>query len=123
MAGKVHGVRFYKGSANTGTHTGTLWSAGGTQLAAGTFIETASGWQTLLFATPVDITASTTYVVSYHTNVGQYSLTANGFASDVDSGPLHAAAGAERYLYGTGGFPTEASNHNYWVDVVFVPNS
>jgi hypothetical protein len=123
VAGKVHGVRFYKGATNTGTHTGTLWSATGTSLATGTFIESASGWQTLLFSTPVDITADTTYVVSYHTNVGQYSLTANGFASTVDNAPLHAPAGAARYLYGSGGFPTETSNHNYWVDVVFVPNS
>ena len=33
----ITGVRFYKGPNNTGTHTGTLWSADGTQLATGTF--------------------------------------------------------------------------------------
>jgi hypothetical protein len=76
-----------------------------------------------LFATPIDITADTPYVVSYHTNVGQYSLTANGFGSAHTSGALTAPAGAARYLYGSGGFPTETSNHNYWVDVVFVANS
>ena len=39
-------VRFYKAAANTGSHTGSLWSATGTQLATVTFSgETASGWQ------------------------------------------------------------------------------
>ena len=31
--GTVTGVRFYKGPDNTGTHTGTLWTANGTALA------------------------------------------------------------------------------------------
>ena len=45
-AGTVTGVRFYKAAANTGTHVGALWTAGGTQLAQATFTnETASGWQ------------------------------------------------------------------------------
>ena len=35
VAGFVTGVRFYKGAANTGTHTGNLWSADGTRLAIG----------------------------------------------------------------------------------------
>ena len=51
--GQVTGIRFYKGTGNTGTHTGTLWSAGGAVLATGTFSgESASGWQSLTFSTP-----------------------------------------------------------------------
>ena len=70
-AGTITGVRFYKEIDNTGTHTGSLWSAGGTLLASGTFSgESASGWQELDFSTPVAITAGTTYVVSYHTDAG-----------------------------------------------------
>ena len=34
-SGWVTGVRFYKSTANIGTHTGTLWTASGTQLASG----------------------------------------------------------------------------------------
>ena len=50
VSGWVAGVRFYKGSGNTGTHTGSLWTSSGTRLATGTFTnETASGWQTLKF--------------------------------------------------------------------------
>ena len=37
MTGTITGVRFYKESDNTGTHTGSLWTAGGTLLATGTF--------------------------------------------------------------------------------------
>ena len=42
-SGFITGVRFYKESDNTGTHTGSLWSSTGTLLATGTFSnETAS---------------------------------------------------------------------------------
>src|SRR4051812_34250176 len=45
QAGYITGVRFYKSSTNTGTHTGSLWSSTGTRLATVTFgPETASGW-------------------------------------------------------------------------------
>ena len=35
--GFVTGIRFYKGTGNTGTHTGSLWSSDGTRLATVTF--------------------------------------------------------------------------------------
>ena len=37
--------------------------------------ETASGWQAVTFATPVPITASTTYIASYLAPNGHYSVT------------------------------------------------
>jgi hypothetical protein len=125
--GTITGVRFYKAASNTGIHTGSLWTNGGTLLATATFSnESASGWQEVSFATPVAITANTTYVVSYHTNTGHYAFTGAAFASGgVDNGPLHAlAAGADSgnglYRYGPGAFPTETYNAaNYWVDVVY----
>jgi hypothetical protein len=125
--GRITGVRFYKGAANTGTHTGSLWSNTGTLLATVTFSgETASGWQQMNFSTPVAITANTTYVISYHTNTGNYAVNGGFFtAGGVDNPPLHALAdGVDGlngvYLYGAGGFPTQSYNtSNYWVDVVF----
>ncbi|MCA1466256.1 DUF4082 domain-containing protein, partial [Bradyrhizobium sp. NBAIM18] len=67
--GTITGLRFYKGSLNTGPHIADLWSSTGTLLATATFTnETASGWQQVNFSTPVAITAGTTYVASYHTN-------------------------------------------------------
>ena len=74
LDGYITGFRFYKSSTNTGTHVGSLWTAGGTLLSSVTFAnETASGWQEMDLPEPVAITAGTTYVASYHTNVGRYS--------------------------------------------------
>ena len=123
--GRIMGVRFYKGAGNTGTHTGSLWTASGSLLATATFQnETASGWQEVRFATPVTISADTNYVVSYYAPAGHYAVTSNGFASALDVPPLHAEAGSNGlYRYGTSGFPTSSFNaSNYWVDVAFQPN-
>jgi hypothetical protein len=126
--GTITGIRFYKASTNTGTHTGRLWTAAGALLGTVTFSsETASGWQQATFATPVAITANTVYVASYHTAVGRYSVTEPFFASaGVDRPPLHAlangvAGGNGVYRYGAAGsFPNSTFNSsNYWVDVVF----
>jgi len=122
--GTITGIRFYKSANNTGLHTGTLWSSAGAQLATGTFTgETASGWQQVTFATPVAITANTTYVASYHATVGHYSADQNFFATTgVNNPPLQALAGNNGvYVYGNGGvFPSKSYNStNYWVDVVF----
>ena len=128
IAGTITGIRFYKGSGNTGTHVGSLWTSTGTLLASATFTsETASGWQQVNFANPVAITANTVYVASYHTNVGHYSENQNYFATTgFDNLPLHAlangvSAGNGVYAYGpTSAFPNQTWNStNYWVDVVF----
>lgn len=128
VSGYVTGVRFYKASLNTGTHTGSLWSRTGTLLGSATFTgETASGWQQVNFASPVAITANTTYVVSYHAPVGHYTGTDTFFAAaGVDNPPLHALReGVDGsngvYAYSsTTTFPTQTYNsENYWVDVVF----
>lgn len=126
--GWVTGIRFYKGTGNNGTHVGSLWSASGTKLASATFKEeTASGWQQVDFATPVAITAGTTYVASYHAPTGHYAATVGYFASTgVDNPPLHALAngvdGANGvYRYGAPAFPTDTyQSSNYWVDAVFM---
>jgi WD40 repeat protein len=128
--GFITGIRFYKGSGNTGTHVGTLWSSTGAQLAQATFSgETASGWQQVTFATPVAVTANTTYVASYHTNVGRYAADNDFFAANgVDNAPLRAlsnTAGGGNGVYqysATPAFPNSTfRSTNYWVDVLFTP--
>jgi uncharacterized protein DUF4082/Big-like domain-containing protein len=124
-AGYVTGLRFYKGSGNTGTHLGSLWSNAGVRLGGMTFTgETATGWQTATLPNPISVAANTTYVASYHTDAGFYSTTNNGLATAVTRGPLTApAAGADGngvYKYGATGFPSASFQAtNYWVDVVF----
>ncbi|WP_246550951.1 MULTISPECIES: DUF4082 domain-containing protein [Bradyrhizobium] len=120
--GTITGLRFYKGSLNTGTHVAHLWSSTGTLLGTATFAsETASGWQQVSFSSPIAITAGTTYVASYHTN-GNYSDTQNYFTTSISNGQLSApATGNGVYGYGTGAvFPTSVFKAtNYFVDVVF----
>ncbi|HXT31510.1 MAG TPA: N,N-dimethylformamidase beta subunit family domain-containing protein, partial [Vicinamibacterales bacterium] len=128
--GFITGVRFYKGPANNSTHVGSLWTSTGTLLASVVFSgESATGWQQALFANPVAITANTTYVISYHTNVGGYAADGGYLATTgVDSPPLHAATSAVSggnglFAYGATQFPTQTFNAtNYWVDVVFAPS-
>jgi len=130
VAGQITGIRFYKGNGIIGTHTGSLWTSTGTLLATGTFTnETASGWQVLLFSSPVAISANTVYVASYHTSTGQYSVDLHSFVTQgVDNAPLHAlqygVAGPNGvFAYSSGGqFPSSNPlGNNYWVDVLFQP--
>ncbi len=127
-AGTITGIKYYKGSGDVGTHTGTLWSSTGTLIATATFTnETASGWQTVNLSQEVAIAANTTYVVSYHSK-GFYSASSNFFNADVSNGNLTglsstASGGNGVFGYGPSGtFPTESfAATNYYVDVVFRP--
>src|SRR6185369_15861545 len=125
VAGFVTALRFYKGAANTGSHVGHLWSAGGTLLAEAAFTnETASGWQEVALSPAIAIAANTTYVASYHADSGFFALD-NGFfaAAGVDAPPLRALqSGIDGpngvFRYGASGFPTAGGSNNYWVDLV-----
>jgi hypothetical protein len=126
--GFINGIRYYKGSGTSGTHIGSLWTNGGTRLAQATFInETPSGWQQVLFSSPVAITAGVTYVASYFSPSGDYAATKPYFTQNITNGPLigladglDGANGLYRYT-STSLFPTSSfQSSNYWVDVVFV---
>jgi phosphodiesterase/alkaline phosphatase D-like protein len=128
--GLITGVRFYKGAGNTGVHVGHLWANDGTALATATFTnETASGWQEVAFASPVAVSANTTYVASYYAPNGHYAQSTGGLGSAVLAPPLRALGdgtdgGNGVYRYGSTGFPNSSwGSSNYWVDVVFVPAS
>ena len=129
VAGFITGIRFYKGSGNTGTHVGHLWTASGTQLAGATFSsETATGWQQVLFASPVAISANTPYIASYYAPAGHFSLDRPYFTTSHDNAPLHAladGAGGGNGLYREGtGVPTNTyQSSNYWVDVIFTTDT
>ena len=124
--GYINGLRFYKGPADTGTHTGHLWTGDGTLLASATFTgEAASGWQEVMFSAPVPIAANTTYVASYYSPSGYHAEDEYYFISSVISGPLRALFDGEDggngvYRFGASGFPDQTFNStNYWVDVTF----
>ena len=124
--GRITALRFYKGASNTGAHTVNLWTHDGTLLASATSVnETASGWQQVALPAPVVIHANTTYVASYHTTSGRFSVTSQYFNGPHHNAPLHAPASATVggngvYKQGASGYPTQTFNSgNYWVDVVF----
>ncbi|MGP5071867.1 DUF4082 domain-containing protein [Arthrobacter rhombi] len=124
--GYISGVRFYKSKANTGTHTGTLWSLTGEALATADFQdETNEGWQSLAFDTPVAVTAGTEYIVSYSAPKGHYSADLQYFAyRGTDAAPLKVEGGfnaPSAGVYKTDpGFPVSSyEKTNYFVDPVF----
>ena len=137
--GTITGMRFYKAAANTGTHTGNVWSASGQRLATATFTnETSSGWQTVTFGQPLAITAGTPYIVSYFAPQGHYSQDTGYFYgspapnpttnSRVNSPPLRfnrttVSNPNGYYSYSsTSTFPDENyQSEYYWVDVIFNP--
>jgi hypothetical protein len=127
VSGFIQGIRFYKGTNNTGTHIGTLWTSSGTQLASVTFSnETATGWQQKTFATPVAITSNTTYVASYYAPNGGYAFDSFYFdGKGATNYPLRALPDNEDgpngvFAENAHEFPTGTFNSaNYWVDVVF----
>jgi len=125
--GTINGIRFYKTSLNTGTHIGSLWTSAGVLLAQATFTgETATGWQQVLFGTPVTITPGTTYIASYFAPVGRYARNASFFTTAYARGPLTAPSGTNGVFRYTAvpAFPSNSSmSSNYWVDVVFVPTA
>jgi hypothetical protein len=123
QGGFVTGLRFFKGLNNTGTHEGTLWSGNGSLLARVTFSEeTASGWQSASFATPVAIAANTPYVIAYHAPRGGYAINTGYAWSSLSAAPLRVSGSAPGvYIYGASSqFPVNTwAGSNYWVDVMF----
>ena len=117
----VRALRYYKGFGETGTHTGSVWTANGFRLATVTFAnETASGWQQQALPAPLQLQANTTYVVSVNAN-SRYAVTPSGLASQVVSGPLRTVADGQNGVFSTtlGAFPDQSYlGSNYYVDAV-----
>jgi len=128
--GTVTGTRFYKARQNTGTHLGHLWDSQGRMLAEVTFKnESATGWQTASFEKPVSVKAGQEYIISYYAPRGNYGITTGYFRSNARSvKDLVAPASTRNKRNGVSrygkGFPTGSyRSSNYYVDVVFQPES
>ena len=124
----VLGVSFWKSSLDTGVHTGGLYNTGGTLLASGTFSgETATGWQTLMFASPYWIAASTHYVAAvYHpTHYGSAQSAGsppnywNAAFTDAYA-PISVPVNAGRYKSPTAGieYPNNTTAWSYFVQPI-----
>jgi hypothetical protein len=127
QSGFISGVRFYKTTDNLGIHVGELYATDGTLLARATFSsETASGWQTVEFSTPVVILANTTYIASYFSPLGNYKGTVNYFTTAVVNSPLTGLAdgtdgpnGVYKYTAAEAMPVNGGAATNYWVDAIF----
>lgn len=118
---KAVGIRFYKESTNTGTHKGTIWNSTGQALGTVTFAgETARGWQSANFSTPLNLPAGT-YTVSYLAPRGHVSTTPLYFIKAFTKDVITASTSNGRYRNGSGGtMPTSTSlNTNYFVDLIY----
>lgn len=119
-AGTITGVKFYKASNNTGSHVGLIYNSAGTLLWSQPFTnETASGWQSVTFTTPVQISAGS-YIAACFSSAGWYSSDNIGFKAPVVNGVLTGTQGV--YKYGTAaGFPVSTYlTSNYWTDAILL---
>ena len=117
----LEGLRLYLTEANSGLDSIDLWSEDGTLLAHAHLHATGvNGWQTLEFDAPVQLAAGETYVASYFTDSGGYSVSEGFFNSAVDKGPISLGQNAGVYSYGSDAqFPDQSyQSSNYWVDLV-----
>lgn len=127
--GNIYGIRFYKGAGANNGQVGNIWTTGGSLLATVEFTsQTASGWQEVLLAEPLAITANTTYVVSYFSPSGDFATTELYFDNDPKitndlEAPMHGGADGYNGVYkytNSSVFPDQGSNAaNYFVDIIF----
>lgn len=119
-AGTITALQFYKLAADTGTHVGYLWRESDHALLGSiTFTgETASGWQTATFPTPIAIAAGTRYRVGVEHPTGNVAWLQS--APNVDNGPLTMDAAGYYYPSLGANYPDSASSDYRfgYVDVI-----
>jgi hypothetical protein len=129
IAGSITAIRYYGcGPApadTTSSHIGHIWDSSGNQLVSVTFTNppTATGWQQQALASPLLISANTTYTVSVNAQ-GCQAITvstpdgASTAEQEIINGVL---SGLSVYSNTPGTFPNIPA---YWGfrDIVFIPN-
>ena len=122
--GQITAIRYWKDSSETGTHTGRIWNASGSQLTSVVFSgETSSGWQQQALPTPLSVTAGAQYTVTVNTGATYYVFTQNGLQTKITNGNLSSVVGTNGVFGSVGQYPTQTWNSsNYFRDIVFVAN-
>jgi hypothetical protein len=122
-AGTMTHCWFYKIATDTGTHVCTVYRVfDGSTVGTVTFAdESESGWQDQAFASALNIASGEDYIVTVSHPTGNWTSTADYFASSYVNGNLTATTAgtdyAGRYVYGASmAYPTNDSARNYWVD-------
>ena len=121
-SGTITEVRFYKGSANTGTHVGAVYSSWGRRLASATFTdESQQGWQSVELDSPVRLRAGQTVTAAVLMPRGHYAVTSPYQWPD-ESTSMAAVRGVYRYGSELTNPTSVYANSNYFVDVSFEPS-
>ncbi|MBZ0198416.1 MAG: DUF4082 domain-containing protein, partial [Ignavibacteriaceae bacterium] len=117
----ITAIRYYKPVGETGFHIGRIWTEGGVQIGEGWFFdETASGWQTAVVSTPVNLSSNTIYIVSVNVNVS-YVFESGGLASVISNDFLSTISDGNNGVFDLtpGNFPTQSFNNtNYFRDII-----
>lgn len=139
-SGNVTGGRFYAASSlSGGTYELVLWQATGpttgTVLASATFgALTAGTWNSIVFSSPVAVSAGIAYVIGFRTSTGRYTTTASFFTSALVNGSITGiqdntnpvGIGTLRngvFATDITSFPSQTFNATcYFVDVDFTPS-
>jgi hypothetical protein len=125
--GTISGIRFYRAVQSPQGYVAKLYSADGTLLGSATIAQESGplpGWQEADFASPIPISANTTYIAAYFSPVGHGAWDANGLSQGATNGPLTAPAGSAAggngvYNYGNVFPGSSYEDSNYYVDVAF----
>jgi hypothetical protein len=120
--GRLESVRFLKAAGDVDRRPVTVWGPAGQVLArAWTSGESASGWQGVRLAAPLELRTGTEYVVSYRAH--RYVATQHFFRRELRAGPFVVPARGGVYTYGQGRPGTNWRASNYWIDPVMAPAS
>jgi Domain of unknown function (DUF4082) len=129
QSGTISAIRFYRASVSSHGYVAKLYSAGGTLLGSATLAHESGpvpGWQIADFASPIPVSANTTYIAAYYSAAGQGAGDPRELRNGVTTGPLTApassAVGGNGVFNSKNAFPNskyEASN--FYVDVLFTP--
>jgi len=124
--GNLNGLLFYKQASDTGPHTALVYleSSTATLVSQAFTGETASGWQTCTFTTPLAVTANTNYRVCVSRNVQPWAYAAGysgvpGGPSPIVYGSVMTMSGGYYGLSSQTAYPANSSGDYYGVDVIF----
>jgi hypothetical protein len=131
QSGTISAIRFYRAVANPSGYVANLYTAGGTLLASAMLAQDSCSvpcWEVANFASPISISANTSYVATYFSSIGDGASDAYGLSNGVMNGPLTApassAVGGNGVYQRKNTFPGNSSQaSNYYVDVLFTPTA
>jgi hypothetical protein len=131
QSGRISAIRFYRAAASPTGYVARLYSAGGVVLGSATLTSDSCSvpcWEVASFASPISISANTTYIAAYYSPSGEGAADPNELMNGVMNGPLIApassAVGGNGVYNSKNAFPKSSyESSNYYVDVMFVPPS